>query len=162
MARVKREVVLRLGVVGGACLAGLGFGLGKWSKPAGAAVVPPVIFFGNVTSGRDADLTLAGSLALTFGRSGAIRGTLTHRAGTFFEKGAKVLVTGKAAGHTLYLTFHLPGGRQISGVGTAAREIRDIRDVLPIRGSLRGPARGDKGDWVACSAGQPTCGGGSL
>lgn len=157
IGRVRREIALRLGLVGTAALAG--FGLGGCGKSSGATATEStaaastesggqtLLFLADIRHGPSAGLSLLGILDLKLGRGGELTGSVRYR-------GERVLVSGSAEGRVLTLRLLLPGGGRISGVGRSSGEIRSIADI-PNSGTLVGPEPGDRGDWDLGSANHP-------
>lgn len=99
-------------------------------------------FEAHVRSGPDADLSLVGDLRLSIADTGRLRGTLVQGRGT--ERLQIARVSGVLSGSTITLTFRTRTGRRLTGTGTAPG-LRSCAGDLD--GTLRGPARGDRGVW---------------
>lgn len=153
MATSRRRIASRLGLSVVSALAGLGWaGCGESSSPARdtAAAQSPrasggqtLVFVGDIRSGPSGGLSVFGRLELQLGRSGQVSGAVVHH-------DERVPVSGRVEGRSVTLVLDLPGGGRISGVGTAAHQIRSVADI-PTTGSLKGPLADDTGDWELSS-----------
>ena len=143
----RRLITVRAGVVflvGGLALSGCGGS----SRPASKPAQVPHIFSADVRSGPDSGLSVWGGLKVSIARSGQVTGALIPGG-----RGQAVPVSGLVAGRSLKLVFHLPGGRLMTGTGTAQRDILRYK-MVPTEGTLSGPRPGDHGDWLVITADQ--------
>jgi hypothetical protein len=118
-----------------ASLAGASASLAAQSAPRRCSAT----FTGEVHRGPDAGVSLVGKLRVKIAPTGPLRGSLTHHEN-------RVPVTGSLHRRALTLSFHLPGGLRITGVGVARRSVTTCSS-LPTGGALRGPRHHDRGTW---------------
>ena len=100
-------------------------------------------FDATVKAGPSMGFAATGALTLIEEADGSLRGKLESKD----ANGAKtsVPVTGAVKDMSIELTFTLPDGGIINGVGTLDKPFEACAE--PIQGTLTGPKAGDTGDW---------------
>lgn len=96
-------------------------------------------FEGNVTSGPDAGLTLAGTITLRVEPNGRIEGVFVE------TDGSRVQVEGRFSAPMIKLRFELPRDESIVGTGELPGGFTPCTSNFG--GTFKGPQHNDRGDW---------------
>src|SRR5689334_21425278 len=129
MSHSRARKWVRAGLAAGACGAAVtaGVAMAGTSQPAGPQLQQD-IFSAYIDHGPEKGLSIWGALSGTVDSSGRISGSL---------KGDHPVVrlTGNATGRSVSLSFHLPGGRTLTGTGTSDKPITDFQSI-PTKGTF--------------------------